>query len=311
MASILRTTLLTLVLGALATVFTCSTARAENVTNSQDVAFSIVSPKDGSLWVATCSRGLLRLGQTGRLFYYSKDTGCFPCDSIVALAFDSDGALWMKDTRGGVYSYSSLSGFVPRNDVPNGLFEPDADDTDDIPSCDAPAPVSSPSRRFPLILVLFALLTAALLYFLLNRGKPRSEVVIEPISKARAVPHGMPFKPGEIKAPANAPAGSFQAAVEEIIEMRFRNPEFSVETLAEEFGITRVHLSRKLKGEGSPSPSDLIRQRRMAAAVELIHSGVRNVSDVASRCGFSSAAYFSSAFKDYFGTSPKSYAENV
>ena len=71
----------------------CATAERGIVSNSKDVTFSIISPKDGSLWIATESRGLIRLGATGRPFVYSSTTGAFPCDSIAALAFSPDGTL--------------------------------------------------------------------------------------------------------------------------------------------------------------------------------------------------------------------------
>ena len=37
----------------------CATAERGIVSNSKDVTFSIISPKDGSLWIATESRGLI------------------------------------------------------------------------------------------------------------------------------------------------------------------------------------------------------------------------------------------------------------
>ena len=75
-------------------------AICEIVTPTGDVTISITSPVDGSLWVGTASHGLLRLGTTGHTFSYSTLTGQIPCDCIEALAFDSDGRLWIRDGEG-------------------------------------------------------------------------------------------------------------------------------------------------------------------------------------------------------------------
>ena len=116
----------------------CANAERGFVSNSKDVTFSITSPQDGSLWIATESRGLIRLGATGRTFAYSSATGDFPCDSISALAFDSAGILYMKDSRGDIYSYTTLYGFKLQKEAPaDVVFE----------GVEKGEPVSLPSRE--------------------------------------------------------------------------------------------------------------------------------------------------------------------
>ena len=80
-----------------------------------------------------------------------------------------------------------------------------------------------------------------------------------------------------------------------------------VEQIAAELGISRVHLSRKLKALNAASPSDMIKSRRMDAAAAMLRSGERNMTVVAASCGFASAAYFSSAFKAFYGVSPSAF----
>ena len=83
--------------------------------------------------------------------------------------------------------------------------------------------------------------------------------------------------------------------------------EFGVQELANEVGISRVHLNRKMKEKYGLSPNVFIRAYRLKqAAYLLVHNKV-NVSEVAYRVGFSTHSYFSSSFREYFGMSPKDF----
>jgi len=103
--------------------------------------------------------------------------------------------------------------------------------------------------------------------------------------------------------------------VVDIITENLKEPDFGVEELSREVGMSRVHLNRKLKENFGMSPSTLIRSIRLKqAAYLLIHNKV-NVSEVAYMVGFSSHSYFSNNFSNYFGMSPKEfiayYSENA
>ena len=95
--------------------------------------------------------------------------------------------------------------------------------------------------------------------------------------------------------------------VVEVINAHIEDPDFSVEDLSHEIGISRVHMNRKLKETIGMSPSSLIKSIRLKqAAYLLIHDEV-NISEVAYRVGFSTHSYFSSSFRDYFGMTPKEF----
>lgn len=84
--------------------------------------------------------------------------------------------------------------------------------------------------------------------------------------------------------------------------------EYGVETMAEEVGISRVHLNRKMKEEYGVSPNVFIKTYRLKqAAYLLVHTGNVNVSEVAYTVGFSTAAYFSTSFRAHFGMTPKEF----
>jgi len=93
----------------------------------------------------------------------------------------------------------------------------------------------------------------------------------------------------------------------EVIKKNIDNPDFSVEDLSREVGMSRVHLNRKLKESINISPSHLIKSMRLKQAGYLLINNDVNISEVAYRVGFSTPSYFSSSFSDYFGLTPKEF----
>ena len=101
--------------------------------------------------------------------------------------------------------------------------------------------------------------------------------------------------------------GGLMDRVMDIVKRTLDNPEFGVEDLSREVGMSRVHMNRKLKEALGISPSSLIKSTRMKqAAYLLVHDKV-NISEVAYRVGFSTPSYFSNSFRSYFGLSPKEF----
>ena len=92
-----------------------------------------------------------------------------------------------------------------------------------------------------------------------------------------------------------------------LIRQNMENTEFSVEELAREVGMSRVHLNRKLKETMNISPSNLIRSIRLKQAAYLLINNKVNISEVAYKVGFSTHSYFSNSFHDYFGMTPKEF----
>lgn len=278
-------------------------AICENVTPVNDVTISIISPKDSSLWVGTASKGLLRIGATGRSFTYSTLTGHLECDSIVSLAFDENGLLWIRDARDVVLSYSTLEGFVKHSDFPasvrEALFETTASESEEPVVEEPKKPATWP---WVLVIVCLIAVICALVYFILRRRNASTP--------SAAKPEIWPEPQPEVKPEAVAHPGTlfevqdFEAKVREIVEKNYTDKDFSVDQLAAELGISRVHLSRKLKALAASSPSDMIKARRMEAAASMLRSGEKNMATVAAACGFASSAYFSSAFKAFYGVSP-------
>ena len=95
--------------------------------------------------------------------------------------------------------------------------------------------------------------------------------------------------------------------VMQAINHNLNNADLSVDKIADEVGISRVHLHRKMKELTGQTPHDFIRNIRMKKAASLLSAGDMNVSEVMYACGFSNAASFSTVFKKMYGMSPREY----
>ncbi|WP_278009869.1 hybrid sensor histidine kinase/response regulator transcription factor [Flavobacterium gyeonganense] len=100
---------------------------------------------------------------------------------------------------------------------------------------------------------------------------------------------------------------SFITKMNDIIKKNVENPKFSVEDLADKLGVSRVQLYRKVKAIIGINISDHINNVKLEKAAELLKLNNMNISEIAYSLGFSSPNYFSTAFKNKFGISPKEY----
>lgn len=96
----------------------------------------------------------------------------------------------------------------------------------------------------------------------------------------------------------------------QIISKNLENPSLSVEMLAREVGISRVHLHRKTKELTNQSTRDLIRNTRLQQAANLLSGKLQSITEVAFAVGFTSPSTFSNVFKEFYGVSPTSYMQN-
>ncbi|QIA07682.1 hybrid sensor histidine kinase/response regulator transcription factor [Draconibacterium halophilum] len=95
--------------------------------------------------------------------------------------------------------------------------------------------------------------------------------------------------------------------ISSLIRENIDRPNLDVSFLVNEIGISRSLLHVKLKKLTDCSATEFIRSIRLREAVKLIADGKCNISEAAYKTGFSSPAYFSRRFKEYFGVTPKSY----
>ena len=86
---------------------------------------------------------------------------------------------------------------------------------------------------------------------------------------------------------------------------------WTVSVYAEKIGVSTPHLTRICRAELGSPPNDLVRQRRMLEAKRLLEYTALSIAEIAHRCGFRDAAFFSRTFKSNFGISPNHYRKQL
>lgn len=89
-----------------------------------------------------------------------------------------------------------------------------------------------------------------------------------------------------------------------IIEGNLSNENFGVSELANEIGMSRSNLLRKIKKATNLSASQFIRQIRLKNAMEMLRENDITVSEVSYEVGFGSTSYFVKCFHDHYGYPP-------
>lgn len=104
-----------------------------------------------------------------------------------------------------------------------------------------------------------------------------------------------------------SPDEKLMEKVMQVINENIKNPYLSVEFIAQEVGISRSHLHRKMKELTNQGPRDLVRNIRLKRAADLLATGRRNITEVMYACGFENMGAFSVKFKTLYGMSPTAY----
>jgi signal transduction histidine kinase/DNA-binding response OmpR family regulator/ligand-binding sensor domain-containing protein len=92
-----------------------------------------------------------------------------------------------------------------------------------------------------------------------------------------------------------------------IVEKEISNPDFSISDLCRETAMSRTLLYEKIKAHTNLAPNEFIRIIRMNKAMDFLKTGKYSINEIADHVGFQDSKYFSTAFKKFFGKSPKHY----
>jgi len=95
-----------------------------------------------------------------------------------------------------------------------------------------------------------------------------------------------------------------------IVENNISNEHFSIEDICSEMKISHVQLYRKVKSLLHCRVTEYIMNARLQKARYYLQHEDLSISEVAFRTGFSSATYFSTAFKSKFTVTPSEFREN-
>jgi AraC-like DNA-binding protein len=92
------------------------------------------------------------------------------------------------------------------------------------------------------------------------------------------------------------------------IEDNIDNPDFNVDKLSRDIGLSRSQFYRKIKFLTNLTAVEFIRSIRLKKAAQLLELGKLDVSEIRYMVGIQDAEYFRKSFKKQFGLNPKDYA---
>jgi AraC-like DNA-binding protein len=87
--------------------------------------------------------------------------------------------------------------------------------------------------------------------------------------------------------------------------------DWSVALLANKVGMGRSSFAARFTAQVGHTPMEVITQRRMQYAAELLSQGELKIVEISARAGYRSEAAFSRRFTSYFGVSPGSMRRNA
>ncbi|MEM1054298.1 MAG: ATP-binding protein [Bacteroidota bacterium] len=100
---------------------------------------------------------------------------------------------------------------------------------------------------------------------------------------------------------------AFLEQVRDATEAHLGDDAFGVERLAEEVGLSRRQLGRRMRDALDTSPSQFIRELRLARAAQLLEQDAGTVAEVAYAVGYRDPEHFSKQFRKAYGATPSAY----
>lgn len=95
------------------------------------------------------------------------------------------------------------------------------------------------------------------------------------------------------------------------LEEKYSDADFQMDEYAQSLAMSQSQLYRKTTALTGYSPNDLLKEYRLAKAIERLKKGNQNITEITFDCGFNSPSYFTKCFKKKFGLLPLTYQELV
>lgn len=109
---------------------------------------------------------------------------------------------------------------------------------------------------------------------------------------------------GDLSSRGEMPGGVVLAALREI-EENYREADLT--RLAEEKHVSLSYLSSAVRQATGHTFKDLLREKRLAKAVQLLRETRLSVEDIIAAVGYENTSYFYRRFRERYGVSPKEY----
>ena len=105
--------------------------------------------------------------------------------------------------------------------------------------------------------------------------------------------------------------GDLVSMIQKYVDEHFSDSEFSLERLGGEMKYNKKYLSTVFKRHAGVGIVEYLHTVRIQHACTMLRQGFTSVSDVAARCGYPDAQYFSKVFKRRMSISPREYMASV
>ncbi len=100
---------------------------------------------------------------------------------------------------------------------------------------------------------------------------------------------------------------TFMENIFQAVDKHLSDPDFSVEVLTKELGVSSAQAYRKIKALTNMAPKELIQDIRLKKAALLLKNSGENISEIAYKVGFNNPKYFSRSFSKKFNMTPRAY----
>ena len=101
------------------------------------------------------------------------------------------------------------------------------------------------------------------------------------------------------------------STAKELIEKRFSDPYFSVESLADEIKVSTAYLRREFNLAYGIAPIKYLKDVRIKHAMHALLTDTAPISKIAIACGYTSTSYFIQDFHKTVGESPTQYRNRL
>ncbi len=99
----------------------------------------------------------------------------------------------------------------------------------------------------------------------------------------------------------------FFIKVTQFIEKHLSEPDLNAEMIAQEVGMSKASLYKKIKSSVGITPHGLIKKYRLRKAADLLKNEEMSVSEVIYKTGFNSRSYFYKSFNEMYHCHPKEF----
>jgi signal transduction histidine kinase/ligand-binding sensor domain-containing protein/DNA-binding response OmpR family regulator len=113
------------------------------------------------------------------------------------------------------------------------------------------------------------------------------------------------LKPSDVT--VTSPDERFLLKAMEVVERNMSNPDFDIESFADETGVSRMQLYRKFNALTNMTVKEFVRSIRLKRAAQLLLERKMTVSEVAYAVGFRDMSHFRKCFSREFGMSASEY----